>query len=168
MDRIHDGKGFKRTVPLSDELRSTKYKNLVFIDSITRSDVLSKLIAQGNLKPVIRQIAGDKGWVARIRIYKNKPVIHLMNTALTGIPHPSIKDNSGISILADISSKIENNKLQYEIHTERIKLTDLKVSSPELAENQRNVAVFKSKKGYSTFNVDLNGIKVYAELINAV
>ncbi|WP_316812707.1 hypothetical protein [Pedobacter heparinus] len=164
----HDGKGFKRSVPLADELQNAKYKNLIFIESITKTDTLNQLIDKGILKPVLRQTGGSKGWVARIRIYKDKPAIHFMNTALIGIPHPTIKDNSGISILSDIGSKIENNNLQYEIHTDRIKLTGLKVSSPELAEDQRNVAVLKGKKGHSTFNVNLNGIKIYAELTSSV
>ncbi|MNL28674.1 hypothetical protein D3C87_1503290 [compost metagenome] len=89
-----------------------------------------------------------------------------MNTALTGIPHPTIKDNAGISILADIGSKIENNALQFEIHTDRIKLPDLKIMSPELGDEQRKAAVRKQKNGYAVIDVNLNGLKVYAEMLS--
>jgi hypothetical protein len=160
----HDERGFKLAVPLSEQLIKAKYKNLIIIDSITKSDSLGKLMAQGTFKPILKQIAGGKGWVARLRIYKDKPVIHFMNTMLIGIPHPTIKDNGGVSILSDIGSKIADNNLQYEINTDRIKLTGLKIMSPELADGQRAGAIQKGKNGYSILNVNLNEVKVYAEI----
>lgn len=162
----HDEKGFKRTNPLSDQLINTDYKNLVITGSITKSDVLAEMINKGFLKPVLRQISGEKGWVARVRTYHGKPVIHLMNTALTGIPHPVIKDNAGISILADIGSKILNNALQFEINTAKLKLPDLKIMSPELGDEHKEVLTHKSKTGYTIIDVNLNGMKVYAEMLS--
>lgn len=158
----HDGKGFKRSVPLSDQLLKGRYKNLAIIESATKADPLSKLIAEGKFKPVLKQVSGDKGWVARIRIHKNKPVIHFMNTALIGVPHPSIKDNSGIHILTDIGSKVENNDLKYEINSDKVQLSQLKVLSPELKEEKRPVTIRRSRKGYSTLQVNLENVKVYA------
>jgi hypothetical protein len=161
----HDEKGFKRMSPLSDQLVKAKYKNLLFVDSVTKSDVLEKMLAEGRLQPVLRQVSGEKGWVARVRSYKGKPVIHLMNTALTGIPHPTIKDNAGISILADIGSKIQNNALQFKINTAQLKLSGLKVMSPELGDEQRKVSIGKAEKGYAILDFDLNKVKVYAEIL---
>lgn len=158
----HDGKGFKRTAPLSEQLLKGKYKNLIVVETATKSDPLSKLISEGKFKPVIRQVAGDKGWVARIRVHKDKAVIHFMNTALIGVPHPTIKDNSGVYILKDIGSKVENNDLKFEINTGKVELSKLKVISPELGESERPVIIERGKKGYSTLHVNLDTVKVYA------
>lgn len=162
----HDEKGFKLKVPLSEQLVKGRYKNLVVIESITKADPLDKLISAGTFKPVLKQVSGDKGWVARIRFYKNKPVIHLMNTALIGIPHPTLKDNAGISILSDIGSAVKDNNLKYEINTERVKLAELKVASPEMGDKQRVVLIKRGKKGYSVLEVSLDEVKVYAEIKN--
>jgi len=159
----HDDKGFKRIIPLSDKLIKRKYKNLIILDSKT-PDPLKKLIAEEKFKPVLTQLSGDTRWVARIRVYKDKPVIHFMNTALIAIPHPTIKDNSGIAILKDIDSKILDNNLLYKIITDRVHLSKLSISSPELGEQKKNVVVNNLGKGVSSFKVNLDGLKVYAVL----
>jgi DNA-binding TFAR19-related protein (PDSD5 family) len=160
----HDEKGFKRPVPLSEELTNSRYKNLVIVNIAAKSDPVKKLISEGKLKPVLKQIEGDTRWAARIRFYKNKPVIHMMNTALAGIPHPTLKDNSGTGILSAISSNIKDNNLKYEINTDRVRLTELKIISPELADQYKTVSIEKSKNGYLLLDVNLDGIKVYAEI----
>ena len=139
-----------------------KYKNLVVIDSATKGDSLNKLIADGKFKSVLRQVGGDKGWVARIRFHKDKPVIHFMNTALIGVPHPTIKDNAGVYILKDIKSKVENNDLKFEINSDKVELADLAVLSPELGTDKRPVDIQRGRRGYSTLSVNLNNIDVYA------
>lgn len=159
---IYDDKGFKRAVPLSEQLFSNKYKNLQLIKSAAISDPLKDLINSGKFKPLLRQVSGDAGWVARIRMYENKPVIHFMNTALIGIPHPAIKDNGGVHILTDIGSKVINNDLKFEINTNKIPLSRLNLMSPELGEEQRTVSIQKSKNAYSHINVNLEKVKVYA------
>ena len=158
----HDEKGFKRATPLSEQLLKGKYKNLVVIDSAIKGDSLNKLIADGKFKPVLRQVGGDKGWVARIRFHKDKPVIHFMNTALIGVPHPTIKDNAGVYILKDIKSKVENNDLKFEINSDKVELADLAVLSPELGTDKRPVDIQRGRRGYSTLSVNLNNIDVYA------
>jgi hypothetical protein len=158
----HDDKGFKRDVPLSEGLLKNKYKNLVLIDSATASDSLEKLIQKGKFHPALKQISGDKRWAARIRIHEGKPVIHFMNTALTAVPHPTIKDNSRIAILKDIESKITDNKLSYEIDTKRIALSQLSLMSPEIGGETREVSIHSAKQGTSTINVNLEGVKIYA------
>ena len=157
----HNEKGFKRTIPLSDELKNRKYKNLIILDPKT-SDPLKKLIAEGKFKPALTQLSGDTRWAARIRIYKGKPVIHFLNTALIAIPHPTVKDNSGIAILKDINSKILDNNLSFKINTDKIRLSRLSMMSPELAEDAKTVVFNNSGKEGASLNINLEGIKVYA------
>lgn len=157
----HDEKGFKRNVPLSNQLISGKYKNLLVIESAVKADQLNMLITTRKFKPVIKQISGDPRWATRIRIHKNKPVIHFMNTALVGVPHPTIKDNSGINILKDIESQIKNNDLKYEIDSDKLMLSGLKVLSPELGEDKRPV-ILKNEKDKTTMNINLDNVTVYA------
>ena len=157
----HDEKGFKRHAPLSEQLLKGKYKNLLVINSAAKSDPFEKLVAEGRFKPVLRQIEGDKGWVAKVRFQKNKPVIHFMNTALIGVPHPTIKDNSGTAILTDIGSAVENNHLRFEINTKAVPLSELSLLSPELGEERRPVDIQRSRDGYNSMRINLQGIKVY-------
>jgi hypothetical protein len=158
----HDEKGYKRTAPLSEELVNGNYRNLIILDSATTSDNLQNLISEGKFHPVLRQVSGDTRWAARIRIHKDQPVIHFLNTAVSAVPHPTLKDNAGIPVLKDIESRITDNNLAYEIDSSRIKLAGLSVMSPELPEEQRPVDIHKIKKGYSTLQVNLAGVKAYA------
>jgi hypothetical protein len=158
----HDEKGFKRKNSFSKELMKNNYKNLAIVTSAAISNPLHKLISEGGFKPVLWQTAGDKRWAARIRIYKDKPIIHFMNTALIAVPHPTIKDNSEIPILKDIESGIKDNDLKYEINAIGIDLSELSVMSPELGENQRSVDISKTKNGYFTIQINLEGVKSYA------
>jgi hypothetical protein len=158
----HDEKGNKRNVPLSAELTGAKYRNLVLVESALTSDSLESLIQKGKFQPVLKQVSGDKGWVARIRIHEGKPVIHFMNTALIAIPHPKIKDVPGIPILNDIDSSVKNNKLSYEINTKAVPLPQLVVMSPEIGTEKRAVEIKATRKGTSIVDVNLEGMKVYA------
>ncbi|RIH65536.1 hypothetical protein D1164_07640 [Mariniphaga sediminis] len=158
----HDEKGFKRTVPLSEELLKMKDKNLSVIDSVIDLNPLGKLIEEGNFQPVIKQLSGDERWAVRIRFQDGKPVLHFMNTALKAIPHPIYKDHSNNPILKDIHSDTKDDKLVYEINTKRVALPALLVKSPELEDNARNVNIENVKRGYLTIHVDLSGVKVYA------
>ena len=159
----HDEKGFKRAVPLSAGLIKRKYKNLIVLDP-KAPDPLNKLIAEEKFKPVLTQLSGDTRWAARIRFYKDKPVIHFMNTALIAIPHPTVKDTAGNAILKDINSKISNNNLLYKISTDKVHFSKLSIMSPELQEQKRDVVVNRSGDDFSSFKVNLDGVKVYAIL----
>lgn len=160
---VYDEKGFKRPVPLSDELRKKKYKNLIIIDA-KASDPLKDFIAKGKFKPVLTQLSGDPGWAARIRFYNDKPVIHFMNTALIAVPHPTVKDTAGNGILQDINSGITNNNLSYQINTSKVPLSRLSILSPELKEQKRDVVINTTGKNTSGIKIDLEGVKVYAVL----
>ncbi|MEX2594177.1 MAG: hypothetical protein WD426_15495 [Anditalea sp.] len=159
----HDDKGFKHKNPLSEELLKGKYKNLTIIDSAGRGIPLKKLISDSTFKPVVKQIGGDNRWAARIRTYKNdKWVIHFMNTAIVAVPHSTIKDNAAIPILKEMESRINDNKLEYEINTFGMDLPNLSVLSPELGEKQRPVELSQTKPGYSSIRVNLENVKTYA------
>jgi hypothetical protein len=158
----HDEKGFRRKSPLSDELLGIRYKKLTVIDTVTSSDPLTKLIGEKKISPVLKQLAGDKRWAARIRFYRGKPVIHFLSTGLVAVPHPSIKDMGGVPVLKDIGSVIEDNNLSYEIDTGKVPLSGLIVKSPEFGEEIRKAVIQASRRGYSTVNINLNGVRVYA------
>ena len=160
---IYDEKRNKRVVPLSDELRKKKYKNLILIDP-KAPDPLKELITKGAFKPVLKQSYGDSRWAARIRFYKDKPVIHFMNTALVAIPHPTLKENSGIAVLQDIDSSILNNDLTYEINTDIVAFFKGAIMSPELGTEKRDAVIKTSGKNTSTIKITLEGVKVYAIL----
>jgi hypothetical protein len=157
----HDDKGFKRTAPLSDKLLANHYKNLLVIETATKADTLSKLIVEKRFKPIVKQVAGGSGWVTRVRHYGDKPVIHLMNTAITAIPHPLLKDGQGNAVLNDMTSKVTDNNLRFEIDTKRLSLNGLTVQTPELGEEKRQATV-QQKNGSSILGVDLSNINVYA------
>jgi hypothetical protein len=159
-----DEKGFRRAAPLSEELLRSRYKNLIQVESATVANPLEKLIQEGMFHPVLKQLTGDTRWAARVRFYKDKLVIHFMNTAMVAVPHPVIKDIPGVPILKNIESKIEDNNLTYEINTRKISLSKLVMVSPELGDETRNVDIRETKHGFSTVNVNLRGVKVYAVL----
>lgn len=160
----YNEKGFKRLIPLSEGLIKGKYKNLIILDTKSSSDPLKKLIAESRFKPVLTQLSGDSRWAARIRFYDNKPVIHFMNTALVAIPHPTLKDNSGIPILKNINSLISDNDLSYKIDIDKILLSKLSILSPELGEHEKNVVTNNTGKDNSSIKINLDGVKVYAVL----
>ncbi len=164
----HDEKGYKRVAPLSEELIRSKFKNLHILDTSAISDPLEMLIQKGTFHPVIRQISGDPGWAVRIRVHGDKTVIHFMNIALKATPHPTLKDVPGVPILKDIESKIVDNKLTYEINTQKVVLSQLAILSPELGEETKTAEIRTVKHGYMTLNVDLTGVKVYAVAQEAI
>jgi hypothetical protein len=134
----------------------------MIVASAISSTPLQQLIAAGKFKPVIRQIKGDKRWVVRIRLHNGKPVFHCLNTDLTAIPHPTLKDLSDIPILIGLDSAIADNELAYEINTAAFSLTRLSVMSPELKGEQRPVSITSKSKGTATLEINLEGVKVYA------
>lgn len=163
----HDEKGFKRKTPLVEELLKQKFEGLHVVESAIVANPLERLISEKKFSPVLKQVSGDKRWAVRIRMHGNDPVIHFMNTALVAIPHPTIKDNSGVAILKDIDSAIEDNQLVYELNTSKIHLRHMEAVSPELGNTKREVKVLKGN-GYATVGVDLAGVKVYATLQNTI
>jgi len=157
----HDEKGFKRPVALSDVLIKGRYKNLSVIGSAVSSKPLEKMMLTGMFMPVLKQLKGDTRWAARIRMYNGKPAIHFMNAGLLAVPD-EIKDLSGIALIKDIDSLIKDNALAYRINTDKVKLTQLALMSPELDAAQRPAEISKTNKGFAVISVNLDAVKIYA------
>lgn len=157
----HDEKGFKRKEPLSEQLVKGKFENLITVKPAIHSESLARLISKGKFKPALKQISGDKGWVAKIRFQKDQTVIHFMNTALNGVPHPTVQDMWDTPILVDIESKVANNKLLFEVNHQKVDLHDLVLRSPELGDREIPIEVTENKNGNHTIRVNLEGVKIY-------
>ncbi len=85
-----------------------------------------------------------------------------MNAAMEGIPHATVKDVPGNPILAGINSKIKDNDLKYEISKGGPDLSGLKLLSPELGDQKRDIRIEKLKNGNTLVSVSLDKINVYA------
>lgn len=158
----HDEKGFKRKLPLSDQLLKIHAKNIIVTETAIKTNTLKNLIERRKFKPALIQTAGDNRWAARIRIHKNKTVIHFMNTAIKAIPHPTLEDATGAFILKDVDTYIKNNQLQYEIDTKKIPLSSLEIASPETGTEKRQAQITRKNNHTATLHINLEGIKVYA------
>ncbi len=160
----HDEKGYKRDVPLSVKLLKRKTNNLILRKDLSISGFLNYLLVKTKFHPVLVQLSGDPGWAARIRFYNKKPVIHFLNRKLVAIPHPALKDIPGNPILKDIESHIEDNHLVFKVNAGKLKLKDLYAWSPESGDLSRHAGIVATEKGYSTLDINLEGIKIYAVL----
>ena len=157
----HDEKGNIRKQALSIQLLKKKHKNLLVIDSSTKTKSLQSFINKGVLNPIIKQISGDEGWAIRLRIYQHRPAIHFLNRKMKGLPHETIKDMSGIPVLKTIESEIFNNEISFELKTNRINPDKLRLYSPELGDKTRNISI-ENKKGIQIIKLSLSDIRVYA------
>lgn len=153
----HDEKGFPRKLALSVDLLHRRYKTLSIVDSALAADPLQQQIASGKFQPYLKQVKGGNGWVARIRIYEGKPVIHFMNSALVAVAHPTVKDLSGVPVLVDINSSVSDNRLAFTTTQGVFDLNGLSILSPELDGKTRTVELLRS-----TIHVNLEGVKLYA------
>jgi hypothetical protein len=158
---MYDEKGYKRDQPLSDLLIKQYQKRITVIGSAIVSNPLPELIETKKMQPVIEQVEGDPRWAVRIRMFEGKITLHFINTALHPIPHPTIKDNGGISILQDIDSQIKDNSLSYRIRLKLPKDIQLEVISPETRERKQTTTL-KKEKGFFSLKIDLAAIKLYA------
>ncbi|GEP96884.1 hypothetical protein [Chitinophaga cymbidii] len=154
----HDEKGFRRKSPLSETLLKKKYRGL----HIVKTAALEQLISEGKFSPAIRQTAGDRGWAIRARDHKGKTVLHFMNTAMKPVPHPDIRDMGNVPILKQITSAIQDNRLQIEIDTAKIPLSSLHLLSPETGGRQTPVEIRRKNNGMAVLQLNLENMKIYA------
>jgi len=75
-----------------------------------------------------------------------------------------LKDIPGNPILKDIESHIEDNHLVFKVNAGKLKLKDLYAWSPESGDLSRHAGIVATEKGYSTLDINLEGIKIYAVL----
>lgn len=164
----HDEKGFSRKEPLSKLLSRGHYKNLVLVNTATAGDRVKEVISKGRFKPMLRQLSGNTAWAVRIRFYKEGPAIHFLNRELVAVPHPTLKEASGLPILKDFYSEDKDNKLVYEFDAGRLRFGQLSVRSPELKDKVRPVVTQKGSNGRLTLHVNLEGVQTYAVAQNIV
>jgi hypothetical protein len=160
----HDAKGFKRSVPISDNLLTGNYPGLVIIGSESRSQALERLIASGRIQPRLKQVSGDTRWSARLRVHKDGIVLHLMNRALEAVPHPVTKESeSKIPALLDINSLSSSDQLEYIVDFSGIgkPWESAVVLSPELGDERRTVRLERVSGTCTKASVDLDGVKLY-------
>ena len=158
----HDERGYLRKKPLSDEWLKKKQKNLRVINSITDNPkIFSQMIEKGLFIPAIRQTAGDHGWIIRLREYGDRKVIHFLNSRLTAIPHPTVKDISQSPVLKSIESGISNNMTEFQIDAKVFNVTGLRLYSPETEDSGREISL-SLERDKLIVRADLTGIKVYA------
>ena len=141
-------------------MASFKKRITVILPAIDQNP-LPPLITSKQFEPVVQQMSGGKGWVVRIRFHNDLPVIHLMNTALKGIPHPSLMDAWGGKTLQDIDSLVADGKLSFRLKLDIPENIKYEMISPETADQKQLIAIMKEKKGYSIMNVDMSFVKVY-------
>ncbi|OPZ70523.1 MAG: hypothetical protein BWY83_01596 [bacterium ADurb.Bin478] len=154
----HDEKGYKRKRPLSDAWLRTRCRNRLLMD--TDGPFLSTLMEQGRFRPVLKQVGGNRHWVARIRIHGGRPVLHLLNTGLVAVPHSDLKDGAGVAVLKDIDALPGENYVSFQIDTSRVPLGSLCLRSPEL-EQQRSVEVRPGRDPHAVVRIDMTGVKMY-------
>ncbi|MFV0606783.1 MAG: twin-arginine translocation signal domain-containing protein [Niabella sp.] len=157
----HDEKGFKRNVPLSEKLLQKKYKRLHIISTSSNTNPIEELIKKEKFIPIIKQIAGGQGWCVRARKYGNKIVLHILNGRMKAIPHPTIKDISGLPVITSIESTIANNNLVFEIDSERLPVTNLSLYSPELEDSKKTIIIERKGKK-QVLKINLSKIRIYA------
>lgn len=158
----HDEKGVKRDKPLSDELSENNYANLILMETSTENESLHKVLEASRFNPVITKVQGDNGWVLRARKSNGKTILHLMNTSLKAVPHPTLKDSAGRAILEGIESLTENSNLTFRFDSSVLKLKEMELASPELKEEKREVKITEINENVSELQVDLTGIIIYA------
>lgn len=159
----HDHKGNLRKTSLSALLQKKKFAHLHIIESAFKGTPLQKQIASGKFEPILKQVKGDPRWAARIRLYNNRVVIHLMNAALTATPD-EILDLSGIPLIKDIDSLITDNTLAFEVDTRKIQLPDMVLMSPEREAEKVSATPRKLTPTKSLLQLDMQGLKIYGVL----
>ncbi|MBO9620174.1 MAG: hypothetical protein J7539_14185, partial [Niabella sp.] len=116
-------------------------------------------INEKKFTPVISVVTGDSSWLLRLRTYKGQWVMHLMNTGLTAIPHPYLKE-SGEPVLKDFASSSKAGVVKYRIRLNKLP-SNLTLRSPELGSQQKPVLLTKNKDEV-ILETDLSNLILYA------
>lgn len=161
----HDGKGNKRSIPLSEELMSENYENLLFLGSESRTQALERFIEEGYIVPRIRQVSGDKRWTARLRLHPEGTVLHLLNRALEAVPHPElVSSEGGNKVLLDIKSSVTDNMPEFVLDFNGVgkPWESAAAASPEIGSDRRAVKIERLSGTEIKVKIDLAGIDIYA------
>ena len=156
----HDEKGYQRKEPLSEQLMESFRERVTVIPPAIEQNPIPQFIASQQFEPVIQQTAGSREWALRLRIHNGVPVFHLLNTAMRAIPHPSIRDMSGVPILLDIDSTIVDGNLSYRLKLDIPENIQYEMMSPETGD-QKQVVTITKEGDYSILQIDMSQMKVY-------
>lgn len=158
----------RRKVAVLDELQTDKTAQcaLVILDPKDGPNVLNNLIVSGAFTPRIRVIANND-WRIRLRQTTQGIVIHLLNQALEGVEHPTVKDRWGqAKVLKEIRSKASGAPLVFEVNFAGLRpasWSQAVVLSPELPDS-RETHVEQIDQHRLRLTVDLTGVRLYAML----
>jgi hypothetical protein len=139
-----DAKGFRREKPLFELLEKGNYPGLVILENDLADEAIVKKLMESNvIRPRIRQLEGDDTWAVKIRKHKGRLVMHILNRAIEGIPHPDLTSPyGGGRILLDIKNTNKQEVLSYAVKTDRMEgpWENLYFMSPETGSVKREVA----------------------------
>ncbi len=155
---LYDENGYEREKPLSEELLGVKYDGLYVVSG---SAELPKLIEDGIIVPAVKVVKGDKRRVFRAKVEDNgRLILHIMNTALTGVPHKWIS-TFGSKVLDKIESQVTDHVYEIEITGKNLpEFRDGKIKSYEFG-GARDVEITKTENGYKV-KFDISGSGIYA------
>jgi len=159
----HDGKGFKRDIPLYEELLAAQYPGLKILHKDPHDNVLKRLIESGEFVPRIKLLSGDSRWAARLRVHPEGIVLHLMNRALEGVPHQFLRGAGNIPVLLDIKSGSTDNKLEYTINFTGLcePWAAVILQSPEIGSKKRAASITRVTESQIKINLDMDNVKIY-------
>jgi hypothetical protein len=145
----------------------TLQERVVVIDPDVGPASVAELMRKGEFAPRIRQVSGPTGWAARLRLHGPRLAVHLLNTSLQGEPHPTVVDARGEKILYKIHTEPAREPLVLEVNCTGLPSLDgAMLESPDL-QGRRTVAVQSDKLGRVQLSINLEGIRLYAELSKA-
>lgn len=103
-------KGALRTVTGQDRLcAETDPASIVLIDSKHGANALTDMIADRRFAPRIREVGSNHDWRMRLRQTDGRLTIHILNSNLEGVEHPTVK------ALGSIISHASKNPLVFEV-----------------------------------------------------
>ena len=154
-----DENGFKREIPLSEELLDAGYSNLTVIEKVDDS-VVKDLIKAGKIQPTIEQTAGETGWALRMRVNEGRLFLHILNRDLEPIAHEALTGAFGNGrILKDFKKTNKGGEVSYLIHADIPE--NLELASPECGSIKKPVRAEKTKDGIK-LTFDMSDFTLYA------
>ncbi|HOP11549.1 MAG TPA: hypothetical protein PK629_08660 [Oscillospiraceae bacterium] len=160
----HDENGFIREMPLSDELLTAGYQNLIIAEDKAET-MLPHLIKTGLINPVITQFCGDPRWALRVRQHQGNLILHLLNRALEAVPSSELKNAMmNEKILESIQSNITDHHVEYILDFSKTACPIWKTAyllSPETGDEKQPVKIETLGENKIKISADLSPIKIY-------
>lgn len=126
--------------------------------------IVKKLMESNVIRPRIRQLEGDDTWAVKIRKHKGRLVMHILNRAIEGIPHPDLTSPyGGGRILLDIKNTNKQEVLSYAVKTDRMEgpWENLYFMSPETGSVKREVAAEQISDDEVKITFSIKDIRLY-------